>query len=101
MQLGLTSQTLISQYESGSKKPNLKACIIYTVVLNMPLSKLVPSIYNNLIGNIKEKTEELIESISAEPFSIVQEKRLGYFKDLLDRIGCLQNTHDKNRKEEE
>ena len=101
--LELKGTALLSRYESGSKKPNLKTCIIYTIVLNMPLSKLVPAIYNSLIGNIQQKTEELIDSISAEPFSIIQEKRLSYFNDLLNRIGCLQNTNEKNirRKEEE
>lgn len=100
--LDLKGTAILSRYESGSKKPNLKTCIIYTLVLNMPLSKLVPAIYENLIGNLKHKTEELIETISAEPFSLIQEKRLNYFNDLLNRIGCLQNTHEKTvtRKEE-
>ena len=99
--MDLSNSALVSQYESGKKKPNLKTCIVYSVVLDTPLSELIPLFYTDFIRKLYAKTKELISSISAEPFSFEQEKRISYFNTLLDRIACLHQTNDINKSTEE
>lgn len=98
--MDLSSSVMVSKYESGKKEPNLKTCIIYALVLDTPLTKLIPIFYTNFILKLYRKTKELIESISAEPFSFEKEKRLNYFNSMLDRISCLQQINDENQKQE-
>lgn len=92
-----SNSVLISNYESGKKAPNLKACITYALVLDVPLSKLIPVFYTTFIKTVYTKTKELIQRISSEPFSFEKEKRLTYFNAMLERISCLQPIHDDNQ----
>ena len=88
----------LSRYENGDRPPNLETALIYYLVLDIPLNKLFPQIYEKLAEQIREKAQSLLESVEQMKEDYTTKNKIDFLNELISRIGCLQEIYDEREK---
>lgn len=85
----------ITAYENGERLPDLEAALVYSIVLNVPISKLIPLYYDQLCKRISRCAQEIKASLIEMHTGYMLKGREEILQEIINRMGCLQDISQK------
>lgn len=90
----------ISRYEKGKRLPSLPIILLYHLIFNVPLYSLFKRMYVDYQEKVLKRTRELIELLDEDTTSPRVQERISYLQSVVNRIGCLQEHYDEDKRKD-